>query len=1189
MEKQERIAKVLAEKSIYREGSLSFSCPKIELFLKAGEEAEGSFTVTGEKDLPLCGAVMTGDMHMRCLTGEFTGNPAKILFRFQSMGLTQGDTVRGEFKVISNQGEYTLPYCATIAPELFETSLGQIKNMFHFANLARVSWQEAVKIFYSPAFEEILTGNDRQYVNLYRALCTPPQREQRVEEFLICIRKKQKVTYTLEQENLELSLSEDIIRESAVLTRSGWGYTRLWVEVTGDFIETEKSVLTDDDFLGNQCECPVLLFRDRLHAGLNYGKVRFYNEYVSLEYSVCANHSGKTLSRRSRDDKKKTLEFLQYYLQYSMGKISRQEWLMRTETVVNGMDTSGGGNPLRELFKAHIMLTKERYTEVKWRLGHALELMSGRVTRPEIRCYYLYLMSLASGDEEYARSAAGEIRRVYQANQTNWQVAWLLLYLDEEYTGSLSRKWIFLEQQFEKGCRSPIWYLESAVLARKNPAFLMKFTDFAVQTLNFMAKYDFLTDECIVQIRHLAGRCKTWSAIMYRLLLGCYEKKKDKETLQAICSLLIKGGKTGPAYAPLYREGIERELWLTKLYEYYILSVDMNGREEVPAAALRYFSYSSRLPYDRMAYVYAWVCRKYREYPEVYSACLPDMEKFLIEQLEKRRMNRDIACLYRRLIQEGIMTEEMICKYAEGLFISEVRVLTPVIRAVIVVHEKLRGECRCPVNGGIAYVPVYDKDYSLAFEDGDGNRFAYEIAYEKKVISYSEDMLLAVLPKEAGFMTDATGVLLYQCEHGRTYTVVDERNVKYAARLWNHRELRGSYRNKLGMKLLHFYFSNDMTEELDAFLPTLRPEKMSDRERTEAMEILIFRGMYDMAYEWLSIYGTESMTAKMIMRLCSRILPLYDYTESDGMTALTYLAFQRGKYNETILYYLERYFNGTIREMREIWCACDRFDLSSYELSERMLLQMLFTGEYVQEETEIFRRYLEGSSDEMLVGGCLSHFAGRYFMYGQSPEPFVWNELKRKNRNGERQNEICELALLAYLSEKEELDGEEEQIVREFVDDLVLTKGIVFGFFRKFAGILPGTAYYENLTFLEYRTESKDPLTLHYMLKSDAGGSSYRTEEMKSCYAGIYTRGFPLFIGEELQYYITQKTGDGEVLVDSGELRRDEGEGRAGAGRFAVINDFLAAASGEDKERAERVMEDYYRTDFLVGELFTLS
>lgn len=126
--------------------------------------------------MPLFGVAMTGDIRMRCMTREFTENPASIPFHFSGKGLVPGDTVKGEFKLISNQGEYTLPYHVTIVPELFETSLGQIKNLFHFANLARISWQEAVKVFYSSAFEEILTGNDRQYLNLYRALCVPRKR-----------------------------------------------------------------------------------------------------------------------------------------------------------------------------------------------------------------------------------------------------------------------------------------------------------------------------------------------------------------------------------------------------------------------------------------------------------------------------------------------------------------------------------------------------------------------------------------------------------------------------------------------------------------------------------------------------------------------------------------------------------------------------------------------------------------------------------------------------------------------------------------------------------------------------------------------------------------------------------------------------------------------------------------------------
>lgn len=74
---------------------------------------------------------------------------------------------------------------------------------------------------------------------------------------------------------------------------------------------------------------------------------------------------------------------------------------------------------------------------------------------------------------------------------------------------------------------------------------------------------------------------------------------------------------------------------------------------------------------------------------------------------------------------------------------------TPGIRYVVVVHGKLEGECKYPVNGGSAYMTVYDKDYGLAFEDGDGNRFYYDIEYEKKDISYSEDIFACHTPRRS--------------------------------------------------------------------------------------------------------------------------------------------------------------------------------------------------------------------------------------------------------------------------------------------------------------------------------------------------------------------------------------------------------------------------------------------------------
>ncbi len=1188
IDKRAVIEKVLEGNTFRRKGSLSFSCPKVEISLKAGESAEGSFTVTGGEGLPLLGIVRTGDIRMKCLTQEFTGSPATIRFSFDSMGLDEGEKARGEFKIISSQGEYTLPYMARVAPKVFETSLGQIKNLFHFANLAKTNWQEAVKVFYSSDFIRILSGNDRQYINVYRALSMPPRSGQRVEEFLIRIRKKQKVEYIADTDSMVLTPSEEITRETVTLLRNGWGYTKLHVGTEGGFLRAEKELLTDDDFLGNKCSCGILILRSGLHAGYNYGKIRFYNEYVSLEIPVRVNAAVRPTERRKREAKRNMLEFYQYYLRYSMGKLSRQEWLSRTEGIIEGMAEGRRGAPVRELFKAHILLTRQRYNEAKWVLDQAANLIIPGETKQAIRCYYLYLPTLASEDEAYIREVTEEIRGVYLTDETSWEIAWLLLYLDEECSRSMSRKWSFLEQQFEKGCHSPVWYLEAAMLVMEKPEFLMKMSPFAMQTLNFMAKYDYLTDECIAQIHYLASRLKWYSGRMFYILQVCYHKKKDIESLRAICALLIKGNKIGQKYAGWYREAIEREIWLTRLYECYALSVDMGQEEEIPVSALRYFSYRSTLPYERTAWLYACIIRRKEKYPELYRTCLPEMERFLLKQMEKGRVNGDLAYLCGELIRERIADAGMLLRYADKLFVHEIRLASPEIRYVIVVHGKLKGEQKYPVSGSCAYAPIYDEDVSLVFEDGAGSRFVCDVEYEDRPLFDREESLFGLLAEKEELAGDETGLLLYQCERGRSYTCVDKQNVRYAERLWSHSGILEEYRNDLGMKLLQYYYALDAPEELDRFLLRLEPRLMNSRDRAEALRCLILRGMYDTAYEWLGTYGPEKLAPKLIVRLCSRLLEYEEYTENDQMAALTYFAFRKGKYDENVLRYLSGYFIGTVKEMGELWRACDRFDTGCYELSERLLIQMLFTGEYIEDETAILKKYLAGSANEALRDSYLAHFAYENFMHGQELAPYIWKELERKIKNGEEQDVVCELALLGYFVKKDRLDEEEERAVVQFLEDLTEKRGIVMGFIRKFEALYPRIASFADQTFLEYQAETEYPLVLHYMLKSEGRGGDYRTQELKRRYPGIYTRSFTLFCDETLQYYITEKKEQKETLLQSGSLRYQDDSGGEMTGRFQRINRYIEALSRGEADRAGRLLEEYYQDELSAEKLFTL-
>lgn len=152
-QKQKRIEQILKGNFDYENGSLDFSCAKIELSIRKGEVCEGSFHVYAQEGQFVNGSVFSSDWRMECLTGEFSGVDGEIFFRFHGENLEEGDVVKGTFDVVSNQGEYYLPFVASVVYTVPESSVGSIRNLFHFANLAKSNWKEAVQLYYTPEFE----------------------------------------------------------------------------------------------------------------------------------------------------------------------------------------------------------------------------------------------------------------------------------------------------------------------------------------------------------------------------------------------------------------------------------------------------------------------------------------------------------------------------------------------------------------------------------------------------------------------------------------------------------------------------------------------------------------------------------------------------------------------------------------------------------------------------------------------------------------------------------------------------------------------------------------------------------------------------------------------------------------------------------------------------------------------------
>ena len=132
---KEVINRLLEEHFEDGKSSLDFSCTNIELSIEKGETKEGSFRIYSRQGSLTKGLVYTTDNRMECLTTQFVGNDEEIAYRFHGENVREGEEIKGEFSIISNHGEYSLPFTVQVEKKELAFSLGEVKNLFHFACL----------------------------------------------------------------------------------------------------------------------------------------------------------------------------------------------------------------------------------------------------------------------------------------------------------------------------------------------------------------------------------------------------------------------------------------------------------------------------------------------------------------------------------------------------------------------------------------------------------------------------------------------------------------------------------------------------------------------------------------------------------------------------------------------------------------------------------------------------------------------------------------------------------------------------------------------------------------------------------------------------------------------------------------------------------------------------------------------
>ena len=1182
----DKISRYLNGEFDYEGGSLVFSCSKIEINMKCDEITEGSFTLEEQSGKEVTGKVYSTNLLLECPAEEFCGTVVEIPYQVNTAGKQPGDVIKGEIHVISDMGEYSVTYVVNVIHEAMDSSLGNIKNLFHFTNLAKSSWEEAVKLFYHEDFETILTGNDSRYRSLYKGLISCGNPNRNLEEFLIGINKKKAIEYETDKKIIKLINPEDHSTHMVRINRIGWGFLHLKVEAQGDFIQLERRVLTDDDFLGNNCDYYFYINEHALHEGNNYGCLRFIHSYGSFEVEIQIVHrmEGRGLHTAHRE-KRITYSLTRYYLDFRMKRLSMQKWLAQTKELLEHYRNIESDHIDSSLFEAHLLLTQEHYNEAKWMLDHAIE--DPEELEDTRYCYYLYLTSLYNVDEYYSREIADRMMAIYRKNPGNWRIAWLLLYMLGGSGKTLGNKWSFALEQLENGCHSPVFYLEALILLNNEPSLLVHLEDAQLRLLQFGAKMQFLSPELMQQITNIAARVKLYDVRLLRILQMIYNRRPHEETLRVICMLLMKGECSDKESFGWYGKGIDSDLSITKLYEYYMMSMDITREHEIHKKALMYFSYQCLLSSEHTAYLYRYVVKNRERLGELYETYYPQIARFLVKQLYAGKISSDLAYLYQEILMKEMATPDNIQQFATLLFVNKVTVENPDIVKVIVLDDRLNEEMVYPVANRQAYIKLFSNEHTILLEDGNGNRYYGNEDYQTECF-FLPRKFISQLTDHA---RDGIEYNLYLCGDNRELFTVTPKNAERCRYLIQEENVEEEFGKALRMSLITYYFEQDETHKLEEILEKLQPSDVPFKNRAEVVKYLAVYGLDEKAYEFTVAYGPENIDAKTIVRFCSGLLETEGMMESRELTCILYSAFERGKYNELVLEYLVRFYNGPAKHLRNIWKAAVSFDMDAHVICERLLLQTLETSAYIAEEGQIYLDFAKGNANTDIDQAYLSYKSYEYLVHDRLIAEYIFEGVGNLAKRIPKLQDVCMMAFLKHYSQKaDSLDKEKEQLCERFLHELYAEKNITLPFFAQFKNISQDAARIADSELIEYKGNPESTVVIHYIINRDEEETGdYVREEMKNMFGGIFVKEFLLFFGETLQYYVTEEFGNKEQLTESGTIQKSDALSENATDRYAMVNDIAVATTLKDYSTSRELLEEYARKEFMAESLFGLQ
>ena len=1140
---------------------VSLSVTNLDIEVEEGKVYKDSFFIESENKVPIEGYVCTTSDKVETEAERLEGTRQEIPFYFKGKLATAGNTFEGDIVLITNGGEYNIPYCVKVIHKFVESSGGRISTMEEFVQIYENNRKEAVDIFFLPNFEEVFLQGKPEQKELYHSLMKSRSKSLILEEFLTAAGYKNTSFLDVSQDKLVLEEEDSSAQLELLLTQPGYVEGSIYSEKGQIQISRER--FSSDDFTDGK-----LLFNVEKKQNLLNGSDIIHIDTVRQDIEISVEWWAKQTALTKEKEKKlylkkKRAQLMHNYLYFRTGSIAFEDFAEDSGHVLEELSRYTEDNEWK-LYRMHFLLMEEQQEEAKAAMEALEEIAQKGGFKPLEANYFLYLKAMYYRTPEVISKAVTGIREFYELSEYKAEALWMLIYLDREYVYNKRLQYDTIRQLFEEGNNSSLLYFEACDILNENPNYMEELGKFEISIFRWGVRYGYISLSLSYQFARLALKAKYYNKSIYYIAEKLYGVEPDEQFLQVICSLLIKGNRTGKEYHEYFRLAVEANLKIIGLNEFFIRSMDFETYDLIPQRVLIYFTYSNSLDYLEKAYLYSNVLRNKEKYEEVYGAYYSKMLPFIEEQLLKGRINEHLAYLYTCFQKEVLEKPDNWKSVCDILFYHKLICNNPHISGVYVSCPETEQERYYPLSAGVSNVEVYNSRAVFYFVDNNEQRYVRDIQYQLKPFLSTEQF------EKEWIRRNLSNKKILLMESEKMNEGIKEDGIAVLQQLTFNDDFVRWIQTEAVEKLLTYYENHQEKRSLARWLGKIDYSNISVEFRKTLMDYYMEVGMMEEAFFGIELYGCDIMGSAKILRLASFGAQYYQGKKDEETLSLAYAAFIRKKCNKDTLTYLMKHFQGETAVLLDIWERGRRFGLEMADFERKILEQVMFTGNDTEGVFPVFESFYQTNEGDDLIDRYLEYASMKELESSMELNDFMHMAIGQEILNGRMENRHSRIHFLYYFAGREEwYDTIKDTAV--YIIEGFLQEKFYLPIYHAYAQWVHFPIYYRELTFLTYRGRAGQHVILNYQI--DGEQYSFRNLNLEEVLPGMYVCHMNFFQRDHVKYRLE---ADGKLVADENALEFETFEYEDGEeSRFFTLN-YLDTEEASLPELKEYLLKTFF-------------